>query len=148
MPFAYAVGAMWRRDLTGWIKPVLPWAFFAVGILGAGILMGGAWAYEALSFGGFWAWDPVENSSLVPWMVLVAAAHLLLINRNRKKPTALFSTVYLSVLAFLLVLYSTFLDEERRPWRHVGAQFRGQWHLAAAPRLPAFFCGLGPPHVA
>lgn len=111
IPFAYAVGALWRRDLTGWIKPVLPWAFFAVGILGAGILMGGAWAYEALSFGGFWAWDPVENSSLVPWMVLVAAAHLLLINRNRTKPTALFSTVYLSVLAFLLVLYSTFLTK-------------------------------------
>jgi len=111
VPFAYAVGAMWRRDLTGWIKPVLPWAFFAVGILGAGILMGGAWAYEALSFGGFWAWDPVENSSLVPWMVLVAASHLLLINRNRKKPTALFSTIYLSVLAFLLVLYSTFLTK-------------------------------------
>ena len=111
VPFAYAVGALWRRDLTGWIKPVLPWAFFAVGILGAGILMGGAWAYEALSFGGFWAWDPVENSSLVPWMVLVAGAHMLLINRNRKKPTALFSTVYLSVLAFLLVLYSTFLTK-------------------------------------
>ena len=73
--------------------------------------MGGAWAYEALSFGGFWAWDPVENSSLVPWMVLVAGAHLLLINRNRTKPTALFSTVYLSILAFLLVLYSTFLTK-------------------------------------
>ena len=111
MPFAYAVGALWRRDLTSWIQPVLPWAFFAVGILGAGILMGGAWAYEALSFGGFWAWDPVENSSLVPWMVLVAAAHLLLINRNRKQPTALFSTVYLSILSFLLVLYSTFLTK-------------------------------------
>ena len=111
VPFAYAVGALWRRDLTSWIKPVLPWAFFAVGILGAGILMGGAWAYEALSFGGFWAWDPVENSSLVPWMVLVAAAHLLLINRNRKQPTALFSTVYLSILSFLLVLYSTFLTK-------------------------------------
>ena len=111
VPFAYAIGALWRRDLTGWIKPVLPWAFFAVGILGAGILMGGAWAYEALSFGGFWAWDPVENSSLVPWMVLVAGAHLLLINRNRTKPTALFSTVYLSILAFLLVLYSTFLTK-------------------------------------
>ena len=111
VPFAYAVGALWRRDLQGWIQPVLPWAFFAVGILGAGILMGGAWAYEALSFGGFWAWDPVENSSLVPWMVLVAGAHLLLINRNKKKPTALFSTVYLSILAFLLVLYSTFLTK-------------------------------------
>ncbi len=111
VPFAYAVGSLWRRDLTGWIKPVLPWAFFAVGVLGTGILMGGAWAYEALSFGGFWAWDPVENSSLVPWMVLVAAAHLLLINRNRKTPTALFSTIYLNILAFLLVLYSTFLTK-------------------------------------
>ena len=111
VPFAYAVGALWRRDFRGWIKPVLPYSFFAVGILGAGILMGGAWAYEALSFGGFWAWDPVENSSLVPWMVLVAASHLLLINRNRKKPTALFSTVYLNILAFLLVLYSTFLTK-------------------------------------
>ncbi|MEE2919800.1 MAG: cytochrome c biogenesis protein CcsA [Bacteroidota bacterium] len=111
IPFAYAIGALWHRDLTGWIKPVLPWTFFAVGILGAGILMGGAWAYEALSFGGFWAWDPVENSSLVPWMVLVASAHLLLINRNKKKPIALFSTVYLSILAFLLVLYSTFLTK-------------------------------------
>ena len=111
VPFAYAVGALWRRDFRGWIKLVLPYSFFAVGILGAGILMGGAWAYEALSFGGFWAWDPVENSSLVPWMVLVAASHLLLINRNRKKPTALFSTVYLNILAFLLVLYSTFLTK-------------------------------------
>ena len=111
VPFAYAIGALWRRDLTGWIKPALPWSFFAVGILGAGILMGGAWAYEALSFGGFWAWDPVENSSLVPWMVLVAGAHLLLINRNRKKPTALFSTLYLPILSFLLVLYSTFLTK-------------------------------------
>jgi cytochrome c-type biogenesis protein CcmF len=111
VPFAYAVGALWRRDLTGWIRPALPWAFFTVGILGAGILMGGAWAYEALSFGGFWAWDPVENSSLVPWMVIVAGAHLLLINRNRSKPTALFSTVYLPILAFLLVLYSTFLTK-------------------------------------
>ena len=111
VPFAYAVGALWRRDFRGWIKPVLPYSFFAVGILGAGILMGGAWAYEALSFGGFWAWDPVENSSLVPWMVLVAASHLLLINRNRKKSTALFSTVYLNILAFLLVLYSTFLTK-------------------------------------
>lgn len=111
VPFAYAIGALWRRDLTGWIQPALPWSFFGVGILGAGILMGGAWAYEALSFGGFWAWDPVENSSLVPWMVLVAGAHLLLINRNRKEPTALFSTLYLPVLAFLLVLYSTFLTK-------------------------------------
>ena len=46
--------------------------------------MGGAWAYESLSFGGFWAWDPVENSSLVPWIILVAAAHLMLILEPKK----------------------------------------------------------------
>ena len=59
----------------------------------------------------FWAWDPVENSSLVPWIVLVAGAHLLLINRNRKHPTALFSTYYFPLLSFILVLYSTFLTK-------------------------------------
>ena len=109
IPFAYAIAGLWEKDYKGWITPALPWAYFGVGILGAGILMGGAWAYEALSFGGFWAWDPVENSSLVPWLVLVAGAHLMLI--NKKKPTALFSTVYLILLSFLLVLYSTFLTK-------------------------------------
>jgi cytochrome c-type biogenesis protein CcmF len=111
IPFAYAIAGLWEKDHRGWIAPALPWAFFGIGILGAGVLMGGAWAYEALSFGGFWAWDPVENSSLVPWLVLVAAGHLMLINKNKKKPTALFSTVYLSLLSFLLVLYSTFLTK-------------------------------------
>ena len=76
-------------------------------ILGTGILMGGAWAYESLSFGGFWAWDPVENSSLVPWIILVAAAHLMLIFRARK--IALRSTFIYTLLSFLLILYSTYL---------------------------------------
>ena len=111
IPFAYAIAGLWEKDYRGWITPALPWAYFGIGILGAGILMGGAWAYEALSFGGFWAWDPVENSSLVPWLVLVAGAHLMIINKNKKKPTALFSTIYLTLLSFLLVLYSTFLTK-------------------------------------
>ena len=78
-----------------------------VAVLGIGILMGGAWAYEALSFGGFWAWDPVENASLVPWLTLVGAAHLMLINRNEGQ--SLFTTFFLSILTFILILYSTFL---------------------------------------
>lgn len=80
---------------------------FGVMILGTGILMGGAWAYEALGFGGFWAWDPVENASLVPWLTLVGGAHLLLI--NRRKPTSAFTTLLLILSSFILVLYSTFL---------------------------------------
>ena len=111
IPFAYAIAGLWEKDYKGWITPALPWTYFGIGILGAGILMGGAWAYEALSFGGFWAWDPVENSSLVPWLILVAGAHLMIINKNKKKPTALFSTIYLTLLSFLLVLYSTFLTK-------------------------------------
>ena len=85
----------------------IPWAYAGISILGTGILMGGAWAYESLSFGGFWAWDPVENSSLVPWIILVAAAHLMLIFRARK--IALRSTFIYTLLAFILILYSTYL---------------------------------------
>ena len=76
-------------------------------VLGVGILMGGAWAYEALSFGGFWAWDPVENASLVPWLTLVGGAHLMMIQRN--KGTALVGVYVLIFLTFILILYSTFL---------------------------------------
>jgi cytochrome c biogenesis factor len=61
--------------------------------------MGGAWAYEALSFGGFWAWDPVENASLVPWLTLVGSGHLMIINK-RKEATSLFATILLVMLTF------------------------------------------------
>src|SRR5690606_32976240 len=109
IPFAYAITALRNKNYMGWIKPALPWAFFSVMILGTGVLMGGAWAYEALSFGGFWAWDPVENSSLVPWLIMVGAAHLMLINQNKNK--SLFSTFILTLFAFLLVTYSTYLTK-------------------------------------
>ncbi len=107
IPFAFAMGGLLKRDATGWVKPALPWTFFSVMILGTGVLMGGAWAYEALSFGGFWAWDPVENASLVPWLTLVGASHVMLI--NKKNGTGLFSAILLVTATFLLVLYSTFL---------------------------------------
>ncbi|MCB0793757.1 MAG: cytochrome c biogenesis protein CcsA, partial [Flavobacteriales bacterium] len=73
VPFSYAIAGLWKRQHTQWIERALPWTYFGIMVLGTGILMGGAWAYEALSFGGFWAWDPVENASLVPWITLVAA---------------------------------------------------------------------------
>lgn len=107
VPFAFSLAALWNKKYTQWQKLALPWTFFGITVLGVGILMGGAWAYEALSFGGFWAWDPVENSSLVPWLVLVAAGHTMIINRN--KGGSLFTTHFLSICGFLLVLYSTFL---------------------------------------
>lgn len=107
VPFAFAMGGLWTKRHTEWITPALPWAYFSIMIFGTGILLGGAWAYESLSFGGFWAWDPVENSSLVPWLIMVGAAHVMLIYKSRKQ--SLFTAYTLTVLSFLLVLYSTFL---------------------------------------
>ena len=107
VPFAYAIAGLWKKQYNEWIKPALPWAFLGVAILGIGILMGGAWAYEALSFGGFWAWDPVENASLVPWLTLVGTAHLMIINKNNGQ--SLLAAFFLAVLTFVLILYSTFL---------------------------------------
>lgn len=107
VPFAYAIAGLWKKDFNGWMKPALPWTFFGVMILGTGILMGGAWAYEALSFGGFWAWDPVENASLVPWLTFVGAAHVMVIHKN--KGQSLLITFVLTIITFILILYSTFL---------------------------------------
>mgnify|MGYP002365073351 FL=1 len=107
VPFAYAIAGLWKRQWNEWITPALPWTFAGIMVLGVGILMGGAWAYEALSFGGFWAWDPVENASLVPWITLVGAGHLMLI--NKRKGTSLFTVLLFTLLTFILVLYSTFL---------------------------------------
>lgn len=109
IPFAFALSGLWKKKFQEWIQPALPWTYFGIAVLGLGILMGGAWAYEALSFGGFWAWDPVENSSLVPWLVLVAAGHLMLINRNKIR--SLFSAFALTLLSFLMVVYSTYLTK-------------------------------------
>lgn len=109
IPAAYALASLWQRKYTEWVKPVLPWSLFALMILGAGVLMGGAWAYEALSFGGFWAWDPVENASLVPWLVLAAGLHTLMAYKN--SGYSLHATYIFFISAFLLVLYSSFLTK-------------------------------------
>lgn len=109
VPFAYAIAGLWTKRFHEWQKPALTWTYIGVMVLGTGILMGGAWAYESLSFGGFWAWDPVENASLVPWMVLVGAAHVMLLYRN--KGQSLFTTFFLCITAFLLIVYSTFLTK-------------------------------------
>ena len=107
VPFAFAISAMWRREYRDWIRPALPWALFGVVVLGTGIIMGGMWAYEALSFGGYWAWDPVENASLVPWLTLIAGVHVMVVNRYTGK--ALTSSYVFIIATFLLVLYATFL---------------------------------------
>ncbi|MCC6515958.1 MAG: cytochrome c biogenesis protein CcsA [Chitinophagales bacterium] len=109
IPAAYAIASLWVRNFTDWVKPALTWSLFTLMILGAGILLGGAWAYEALSFGGFWAWDPVENASLVPWLVLAAGIHTLMAYKHTGY--SLHATYVLFISTFLLVLYSSFLTK-------------------------------------
>lgn len=105
--FAFAMAGLVRRDYHRWINIALPWTLFGTAVLGFGIMLGGFWAYETLGWGGFWGWDPVENSSLIPWLVSVALVHTMLV---QKRTHGLVKTnMVLAVLAFVMVLYSTFL---------------------------------------
>ena len=107
VPFAFAISGLWKKNFGEWTKPALPWALFSAAVLGVGIMMGAMWAYESLTFGGYWAWDPVENASLVPWLVLISGIHTLLIYKNTGH--SLRATHLFFILAFGFILYSTFL---------------------------------------
>ncbi|GAB1371233.1 cytochrome c biogenesis protein CcsA [Candidatus Kapaibacterium sp.] len=107
IPYSFALAALIRKSYKNWVDDVMPWTLVGTGILGLGIMMGGYWAYETLGWGGFWAWDPVENSSLIPWMIAVAFIHTLII---QKKTNALIKTNFiLALLTFIFVVYATFL---------------------------------------
>jgi len=106
IPFGYAMAGFMRKS-HDWLKSAIPWASFSAAILGLGIMMGAAWAYESLSFGGYWAWDPVENASLVPWLTLVAGLHTNMIAKSTGY--SLRPTYFFYIVSFLLILYSTFL---------------------------------------
>ncbi|MFY7954274.1 MAG: cytochrome c biogenesis protein CcsA, partial [Armatimonadaceae bacterium] len=81
VPAAWTVHALLHRDWDGWVKSAFPWTLFSFATLGFGLSLGGYWAYETLGWGGFWAWDPVENTSLVPWLFLTALLHGFAIQR-------------------------------------------------------------------
>jgi len=106
-PFAFAMAGLWRRQYHQWTRLAQPWMLAATVVLGVGIVLGGFWAYETLGWGGFWAWDPVENSSLVPWLFAATLLHTTLIQR---RTSGLVRTNFLLMIAaFAAVLYSTFL---------------------------------------
>ena len=107
LPFGYAVAALVRRDPSIIAKKAYPWILFSMVSLGVGIFMGGYWAYKVLGWGGFWGWDPVENSSLIPWIVSIALIHGVIL--QRKKGLFVKANIVLSLAYFILVFYSTFL---------------------------------------
>jgi len=107
VPFAFCIAGLRNKMYKEWVKPALPWAQLTAVVLGIGIMMGAYWAYETLNFGGYWNWDPVENAVYIPWLVLVAAIHVMI--TFRKKDTALKASMILVIASFILVLYATFL---------------------------------------
>jgi cytochrome c-type biogenesis protein CcmF len=107
VPFAFAVAALWGRRYDEWVRASLPWALVTVVTLGCAILLGGYWAYVTLGWGGYWGWDPVENSSLVPWLASAALVHGMVLQRARGRFRKM--NFGLAVLAYVLVVYATFL---------------------------------------
>ena len=107
VPFAYAIDGIVTGRHKNWVSQALPWTLFAWAALGAGIFLGGFWAYKVLGWGGYWGWDPVENSSLVPWLACGALVHLLLLARVRL--AAVRPASFAALFTFVLVMYGTFL---------------------------------------
>jgi len=90
----------------GWVQRALPWTLAGWTFLGCALL-GGYWAYETLGWGGYWGWDPVKNSSLIPWLTATALLHAMLIQRAGGGLRR--GTFALAILTYALVFYATFL---------------------------------------
>jgi cytochrome c-type biogenesis protein CcmF len=105
--FAITAAGFGKEYKDSYLLILQKWTLAASAVLGIGIALGGFWAYETLGWGGFWGWDPVENSSLLPWLAAVALLHTII---AEKRTSSLGKTNYfLAVISFLLVLAATFL---------------------------------------
>jgi cytochrome c-type biogenesis protein CcmF len=108
VPFAFGFAALMSGELgTAWFRATRRWAIFAWAMLGVGILLGGRWAYEVLGWGGYWAWDPVENASFMPWLVATAYLHSVMIQEKRDM-LRIWNLVLIG-LTYILCLFGTFL---------------------------------------
>src|SRR5256714_1600984 len=108
VPFAFAMGALLaRRADERWIVATRRWTLAAWAFLGIGRLLGAHWAYVEIGWGGYYAWDPVENAALMPWLAATAFLHSVMIQEKRGMLKVW--NVLLVVLAFCLSLFGTFL---------------------------------------
>ena len=108
IPFAFAVGALLKRhNGPEWIRATRRFALVAWTFLGFGILLGSLWSYSELGWGGYWAWDPVENASLMPWLTGTAFIHSIMV--QEKRGMLRIWNVSLIVATFMLALLGTFL---------------------------------------
>ena len=108
IPFAMGVAALLRGRLgAGWMRPIRTWMLLPWGFLTAGIVLGGWWAYEVLGWGGYWAWDPVENASFLPWLTASAFLHAAMLQERRGILKGW--TLILLLATFCLTILGTFM---------------------------------------
>ena len=108
VPFAFAFSALMNKDTSSlWIQSIRRWSLVAWLFLSMGIILGGWWAYQELGWGGYWAWDPVENASFMPWLTATAFIHSIII--QEKKDMLRVWNMVLIILTFTLCIFGTFL---------------------------------------
>jgi Cytochrome c biogenesis factor len=108
VPFAFAIGALITRRLDAeWIRSTRRFALIAWAFLGFGLLLGARWSYTELGWGGYWAWDPVENAALMPWLIITAFLHSIMVQEKRGMLKVW--NACLIVGSFSLALLGTFL---------------------------------------
>tara|TARA_B100001142_G_scaffold276979_1_gene286297 strand:+ start:2659 stop:4620 length:1962 start_codon:yes stop_codon:yes gene_type:complete len=108
VPFAFAFSALVNKDIGAlWIRSIRRWTLVAWLFLSVGIILGGWWAYQELGWGGYWAWDPVENASFMPWLTATAFLHSIIV--QEKKDMLRVWNMVLIILTFSLCIFGTFL---------------------------------------
>ncbi|MEZ5176278.1 MAG: cytochrome c-type biogenesis CcmF C-terminal domain-containing protein [Acidimicrobiia bacterium] len=108
VPFGFAIAALWLRETgASWLDRTHRWTLIAWVFLTTGIFLGAWWSYEVLGWGGYWAWDPVENAALLPWLAATAFLHSALVQRRRGMLQAW--NFMLVIAAFSLTILGTFL---------------------------------------
>jgi cytochrome c-type biogenesis protein CcmF len=130
VPFLFAVAGLMKKKYEEWIVPAYNWMLFSAAILGLGIALGGVWAYQTLGWGGFWGWDPVENASLLPWILVIALIHTarVQITNGRLKKT----NFLLAIFSFVFVLYATYITRS-------GVMSKMSVHSFDKPEGPVFY---------
>jgi len=140
IPYSFAMSALIRKEYKNWVNAVLPWLYASMLVLGLAIMIGGYWAYGVLGWGGFWGWDPVENSSLVPWIIGVSLIHTLIIQKNTQTRDNygkyIRTNFVLSILTFVFILYSTFLTRS-------GILSNASVHSFVAPGMTTYIFLMG-----
>ncbi len=132
VPFAFAIAALVTRRLdSAWLGSIRRWTLASWSFLGIGILLGAKWAYESLTFGGYWIWDPVENAALLPWLTATAFLHSVMVQERRGMLKVW--NLALVITTFALTLFGTFLTRSNivASVHNFGAQTVGPWLLGA-----------------